>query len=319
MPLDTAAVTTGLDMSLAADRYGRGSDPTPRLEAGPNVGAALRAVREHYRLSLEDVALATYIRRAYLEALEEMRLDQLPSRPFVIGYVRAYAGTLGLDPDRAVARFKMEYPEDGQALRAPVGVSREGDRRLRPMIIGAVLVVSAFITWNIIQHALSKAAPAPAAAGAEVVVSGAKVRAPLTQGPISVGAPLPAPQESTVPAPYVTPGLAPSAADASARPVPAPPAAGSPFQTQGVIYGAPAAQSLITLQAAKSVTLIVRGADGSVYFARQLSSGQAYRAPQTAGLSVEASDPAEVNVFVGGLLKGPMPLAKSVIAKLAQT
>lgn len=317
MPLDTAAVTTGFDTSPAADRYGRSGDPTPRLEAGPNVGAALRAVREHYRLSLEEVALATRVRRAYLAGLEEMRLDQLPSRPFVIGYVRAYAETLGLDPDRAVARFKMECPEDRQALRAPVGVSREGDRRLRPMIIGAVVVVSGFIAWNIVQHALAKAAPAPAAAGTDVAASSAKVRAPRPQGPIAVGAPLPAPQESTVPAPYVTPGLAPSAADVNARPAPPPPAAGSPFQTQGVIYGAPAAQSVITLQTTKSVTLIVRGGDGSVYFARQLAKGQAYRAPQTGGLSVEASDPAGVNVFVGGLLKGPMPAAKTVIAKLA--
>ena len=328
MPLDTAAVTPGLDVSLGGDRYDGGAGPAPTLEAAANVGAALRAVREYYRLSIEDVSLATCIRKIYLSSLEEMRLEALPSRPFVIGYVRAYAGALGLDPDRAVARFKMDVPDDQQSLRAPVGVTPEGDRRLRPMIIGGVLVVTAFLAWNIGQRVMAKSEPA-ANAGTEVAASSAKVKAPVSKGPITVGAPLPPPQESTVPAPYVTPGLAPASADgsptsavpvaqSSAKPAPATPSApiGTPFESRAPIYGAPAAQSVVTLQADKSASLIVRGAGGAVYFARQLAAGEAYRAPQTPGLSVEASDPAVVEVFVGGRLKGPLPSAQIAIAKL---
>ncbi|HEX4183855.1 MAG TPA: helix-turn-helix domain-containing protein, partial [Caulobacteraceae bacterium] len=297
----------------------RGIDPAPTLERAASLGAGLRAVREYYRLTLEDVALGTCVRKLYLQGIEDMRLEGLPSRPFVIGYVRAYADALGLDPDRAVARFKMEFPDDQQQLRAPVGVARETDRRLRPMIIGAVLVVLAFVAWNIARHAVSKGAhPPAAAAGTEVAASSAKVRPASTTGPISVGAPLPAPQESTLPAPYVTPGLAPSTTAAAARPAPPPPAAGTPFQVRGTIYGAPAGQSVITLQANKSASLIVRGGDGTVYFARQLSSGEAYRAPQTGGLAIEVSDPAVFNVFVGGLLKGPLPAAQIALSKLTQ-
>ena len=325
MPLDTAAVAPGLDVPLGGDRFDRETDLAPTLETGPNVGAALRAVRESYRLSIEDVSLATYIRKQYLCGLEEMRLEQLPSRPFVTGYVRAYATALGLDPDRAVARFKVDFPDDQQTLRAPVGVAREGDRRLRPMIIGGVLVVMAFLAWNVAQRAMSKNEPAPTAR-TEVAVSSAKVHAPPAKGPIAVGAPLPAPQESTLPAPYVTPGLAPASADGSAtsvlksavKPPPAAPvvAAGTPFAAHGAIYGVSAAQSVVTLQANKSASLIVRGGDGTVYFARQLAAGEAYRAPQTAGLSVEASDPAAVDVFVGGLLKGPLPAVQTVVSRL---
>jgi cytoskeleton protein RodZ len=317
MPLDTAAVTSGLELSLGVGRYDRGADPAPTLEMASNLGSALRAVREYYRLTLEDVSLATHIRKLYLQGIEDMHLEGLPSRPFVIGYVRAYAGALGLDPDRAVARFKMEFPDDQQPLRAPLGVAREVDRRLRPMIIFGVLVVLAFLAWNIAQHAMSKASR-PTAAGTEVAASSAKVHLTATKGPISVGAPLPAPQESTLPAPYVTPGLAPSAAAVAARPTLAAPPAGTPFQTRAAIYGAPAGQSLITLQANKSVSLIVRGADGTVYFARQLAAGEAYRAAQTAGLSVEVSDPAVVNVFVSGLLKGPLPAPQIVLSKLTE-
>jgi hypothetical protein len=274
-------------------------------------------VREYYKLSLEDVSLATHIRKLYLQGIEEMRLDGLPSRPFVIGYVRAYAEVLGLDPDRAVARFKMEFPDESQPLRAPLGVAREGDRRLRPMIIGGLAVVAAFVAWNVAQHALSKTAP-KTHPNAEVAASSAKVRAPATQGPINLGAPLPPPQESTIPAPYVTPGLPPPTATSDARPTPPPPAPGTPFAARGAVYGAPAGPSVITLQADKSTSLVVRGGDGAVYFARQLAAGEAWRAPQASELSVEVSDPTSVEVFVGGALKGPMPAAKAVIAKLAQ-
>jgi cytoskeletal protein RodZ len=313
MPLDTAAVGAGLDISPGADRFDRGFDLPPMLERAEHVGAALRATREHYRLSVEEVSLATHIRKAYLESIEEMRLEALPARPFAIGYVRAYAEVLGLDPDRATARFKMEYPDESQPLRAPLGVAREADRRLRPMIIGAVVIVLAFVAWNIARHAM-KAGPA-AVASSEVAVSSAKVRTPAPQGPISVGVPLPPPQESTLPPPYVTPGLAP-AADAAAKPVAPPTPVGTPFSARGTVYGAPAGQSQVTLQASKNGLLIVRGADGAVYFARQLTAGEAWRALQTAGLSVEASNPAGVDVFVGGLLKGPLPGPQTPISRL---
>jgi cytoskeleton protein RodZ len=316
MPLDTGAVGAGFGISPGTDRYDRGYDLLPTLERAESVGAALRATREHYRLSLEEVSLATHIRKAYLLGLEDMRLDALPARPFAIGYVRAYAEVLGLDPDRAAARFKMEFPDETQPLRAPVGVSREADRRLRPMIVGGVVIVLAFLAWNIARHAMSRTAPAGAAAG-EVAASGARVHAPAPQGPISVGAPLPAPQESTLPAPYVTPGLAPPSDAAAAPSAPSVPV-GSPFMAHGKIYGAPAAQSQVTLQASKNGLLIVRGADGAVYFARQLAAGEAWRAPQTGGLSVEASDPAGIDVFVGGLLKGPLPGPQTPIARLTE-
>jgi hypothetical protein len=91
---------------------------------------------------------------------------------------------------------------------------------------------------------------------------------------------------------------------------------GTPFAPHGAVYGVPVAQSVVTLQAVKSASLIVRGPDGAVYFARQLAAGEAYRAPQTAGISVEVSDPAKIDVFVGGLRTGQLPSAQIVVAKL---
>jgi len=91
MPLDSGGVTQlyrSGDMD-PADSFAPAEEPS--LHYGPDIGAALKAAREFRGLSLQDVSDATRIRRTYLGALEDMRLDELPSRPFTLGYIKAYA------------------------------------------------------------------------------------------------------------------------------------------------------------------------------------------------------------------------------------
>ena len=91
----------------------------PPVQSGADIGQALKAMRERKKLSLEEVADITRVRRAYLADIEAMRLDKLPSRPFTIGYIRAYAEALGLDGEAAVERFKRRSrPTSPARLRA---------------------------------------------------------------------------------------------------------------------------------------------------------------------------------------------------------
>ncbi len=309
-------------------------DPTriesyvPTLNAGPDIGAALKAAREFRGLSLEQVADTTRIRRSYLAAIEEMRLEDLPSRPFTIGYVRAYAVALGMDGEAAVERFKIDEPAPDGALPEPIGVQQDSDPRLTLVLVAGALIVGAIILWNVAQRTLAERAPPAAHAAAETVTA-----APLAPGgPVALGAPLPAPVESTTPIPYETPGLAEATAaggssdaveaakklavDTAAAEAAPPEVLPATFVAKGTVYGAEAETSIVTFQARKAASLIVRGADGSVYFARQLSPGEAYRAPALKGLSVEVSEPAAFQVFVGGQTKGLMPATQATIAKL---
>jgi transcriptional regulator with XRE-family HTH domain len=322
MPLDTGAVVEGLVSPLTATPA-RDREPAPTLNTPGDLGQILRAVRLHRGLDLEDLARLTRIRVSYLAAIEHRRLDQLPSRPFALGYVRAYAAALGLDGDLAAARFKVEAPDGAEPLRAPMGVRRETDPRLKMLGLAAAVVVAAIVTWNIAQHLLSKSAPSHRGA-AEVAQGAGKPQSASVAGPLSVGAPLPAPAESTTPQPYVTPGLeqalGPSAAEAAAQSAAAAaqaPPVGSPFMRRGAIYGASVQQSAVILQARKGASLVVHGPDGSVYFARQLAAGEAYRAPQIKGLSIDVSDPQKFDVYVGGLLKGPLSGPKTEATDLA--
>lgn len=304
----------------------------PSLHSGADIGQALRALREQKKLSLEDVADITRVRRVYLADIEAMRLDKLPSRPFTIGYIRAYAEALGLDGEAAVERFKADEPDLNEPLRAPVGVYQSGDPRVVAIVAGIVVMLAAIILWNVAQRSMMANAPPSPTASAK---STAEAFAAQKAGPVSLGLPLPAPVESTTPPPYETPGLPttnpdgtinlhpPSAATSGLTPetmTPADLAKLSPvFAPNGKIYGAVAPQpSAVTLQALKPASLIVRGADGSIYFARQFAAGEAYRAPEVAGLTATVSTPASFQVFVGGQSKGVLPAAQVSLGKLAE-
>jgi transcriptional regulator with XRE-family HTH domain len=291
----------------------------PPLDYGPDIGVALRAAREHLGLSIQDVADQTRIRRAYVAAIEDMRLDQLPSRPFTIGFVRAYAELAGFEPGAAIARFKEASPDPNSELRAPIGVQQERDPRLGLIGVAAGVILAAIIAWNFVQRAIN-ADDAPAAApDIEIAATG-------PSGPVSLGAPLPAPMESTTPDLYLTPGLetaAPDGAsplhhtvtpDAVRQAAAATPAV---FAPKGAIFGAAPDESAVTLQARKPASLIVRGSDGSVYFARQMAAGDAYRAPVLKGLNVDVSDPLAFDVFVFGKGQGVLEAPLTPVAKLA--
>ena len=294
----------------------------PVQDQPADIGAALKAAREARGLSLQQVAEVTRIRQSYVEALEAMRLEALPSRPFTIGYVRAYAALLGMDVDAAVARFKADAPDESAELREPVGVRRERDPRLALIFAGGVLVVGAILLWNVAQRAIAKDAPPPQIAPP---AASTQVQAHANNSQVALGAPLPAPVESTTPEPYKTPGLDDAAAkareEAAARAGVVDPAhriqVGAPFKPKGAILGAaPGEGSGVVLQARKAATLVVRGGDGQVHFARALAAGDAYRAPRTPGLVADVSDPMVFEVYYGGALVSRLPSASTALGKL---
>jgi cytoskeletal protein RodZ len=317
-PLDTGSVTHTLRL---VDPLDKRAAPVPR--DFPTVGDYLRAAREHRGRSLPELADSTRIRRAYLAAIEEGNYSALPSRPFAVGYVRAYAEALGVDADAAAERFRGEMPDTSEPLRPPVGVDndRSGQRPLL-MILGA-LVVAAVVGWNIVQRvtAVEGDAAPPALPAAPVVAE-----APAPQGPIALGAPTPPPPEQTTPAPYVTPGLAPTdeaAAAAAAAPKPTdvlgpiPADAPQRFETKSQVYGVDAGGPVVLLQARKPASLIIRGPGGEVYFARQLKAGEAYRAPIGQKLSVDTTDPGSISVYVSGQLRGVLGTPQTPLDRVA--
>jgi cytoskeleton protein RodZ len=322
MPLDTGAVTEFDTSGIANDDAVR---PTARYADAPNanhVGEVLRAIRESRGLSIEAIAETTRVRTGYLAAIEGLDTAALPSRPFAIGYVRAYAQALGLDADAVVSRYKAETPDTDGVLLSPVGVRHNTPRRFGLMAGVAVALGVALLGWNVARHAMTEShAPAPKSAR---VISVAQIK-PQTEAP-QIGAPLPPPPEANTPKTYYVPGMpGPGGAADSVKtvtgvadaPVKVQAAAdiGGPFVAAGPVYGAPAPGGNVILQAKQSTSLVVRGAGGTVYFAKQLSPGEAWRAPALKGLVVEASTPSAVEAYVGGVSRGLLDTPQTALSK----
>jgi len=283
-------------------------DPMSSIIEAPTLGAGLRATRETSGKSMAELSVETRVHVRYLKALEENDFSALPSRVFAIGYVRAYAGALGIDEQMAVERFKRESPDGSVPLQAPVGVAFEDVRRYSPRVIGVVAAIAvAVIGWNVFQRIslMHAAAPSDIASVPESWTLGA---IPGQEGVVRVGAPRPAPPDQTTPALYITPGLeaqltgvdpADPAAVAAAAAASAPPVQAA-FNPRGAIYGASATASQVVLQAKKAGALVVRMADGRVLFARQLAAGEAWRAPAGVAATVDVSDPTAFDVYLNG-------------------
>ena len=253
-------------------------------------------------------------------------LEPLPAGPFAVGYVKAYARALGLEPDAVVARFKKETPVEDTKLGAPFGAQFKRGARFSGLAAAALVVVAGLAGWNLVVRAKSPAARAVVSAPPVAV------HAPAEAGPSVLGAPLPAPPEASTPPPYETPGLAaataakgPDAAAAVTAEIAAeaakarpgePVAAGAQFLPHGAVYGAPRTEAGVVLQAVRPMSLVVRGAGGAVYFARQLAAGEAWRAPNVAGLTVDVDVPTAVEVYVQGHAVGLLSQAQTPLASL---
>lgn len=72
---------------------------------GPDeIGPYLRELREHFKLTPQDVSERLHIRVRYVTAMEEGRYDAMPGKVYARGYIHTYAEFLGLDADQVLAQ-----------------------------------------------------------------------------------------------------------------------------------------------------------------------------------------------------------------------
>lgn len=126
--------------------------PRPDLTAAEaaRVGEELREARLTLGASVEDMAERLRINRRYIHALEEGRVKDLPGAAYAVGFVRSYAGALGLDPDEAVRRFRdvtggaqarsgdLVFPEPVPSRGVPAGAL---------VAVGVVVAIGAYVAW----------------------------------------------------------------------------------------------------------------------------------------------------------------------------
>jgi cytoskeleton protein RodZ len=86
---------------------------------GADFGTMMKRAREARGISLRQIATATKISVAALEALERNDISRLPGGIFGRAFVRSYATEVGLDPEQTVRDFLTQFPHDSVTAGSP--------------------------------------------------------------------------------------------------------------------------------------------------------------------------------------------------------
>ncbi|MFL1463679.1 helix-turn-helix domain-containing protein [Roseococcus sp. DSY-14] len=280
-------------------RFARSQDVSLAVDAA-RLGDELREAREAMGASVEDMSRQLRIRRVYLVALEEGRLKDLPSAAYALGFVRNYAGALGLDATDMVRRFRDAAM--GQAARRtdlvfPEPVPERGFPAGVTTLAGLAILVVAYVAWYNWSGSGSRTVDAvppvparlePAARDGEAMrPQPGPAPAPVAQAP---AAQLPAaPVQAT---PSLPPLPTPTPVPVQVPAPPAPPAAAAP----------PADAARIVLRfRADAWTQVRDPRTGQQLLNRVMRAGESFTVPNREGLLLSTGVAQAMDVLVDGV------------------
>lgn len=162
--------------------------------APATTGSMLAAARTAAGLDLAEIASTTRVPLRHLKALEADNHDGLPALPYAQGFVRAFAGSVGLDPEEMAARFRAETSKQPH-VPSQIAMAALDERRLpRPGLVMASLVALVLVIGLLSAWGAGAFDPEPQA----VVV--AEVEPMVTEPPAAPAADVPADAGAAMPA-----------------------------------------------------------------------------------------------------------------------
>jgi len=105
-----------------------------------SLGETLTHERESRDLSLRQISEITRIPRSTLQHLEDEHFEKLPGRAYVVGYLRAYARALNLDPAPLLQHFHQQTGEV-PTMAPPPPPPQPLWRRHLPWLVGATVAL----------------------------------------------------------------------------------------------------------------------------------------------------------------------------------
>jgi cytoskeleton protein RodZ len=135
-----------------------------------SIGEKLRSAREAQGKTIQEASAATRVKSNYLEALEAERFGELGGNVYAKGFIRSYAGYLGLDPAPLLEEYRQERPETPVFERAPRALSGLGLERSRRTPSSWVVVAIVFVSivlvaslWSMLKPGTTPQSPLGAA------------------------------------------------------------------------------------------------------------------------------------------------------------
>lgn len=287
--------------------------------AGPrSTGDMLQQQREALGLDLTQIAAALKIKPAYLAALEAGRPDQLPGPTYAVGFLRAYAGHLGLDPDEVVKRFKRESAAFTRKpdLSFPMPLGERSIPGGGMLLVAMILAICGYGTWYYLSTAEQSRPPRVAEVPPELLPP------KLDPHPVS-----PRSTEALAEAPVAAPGeKAAGSPDAAGLAIAAPLLGGAasaapqdprsktsqdPTESAALVPSSPqgsaspaGASTRIFIHAAADSWVRIQDAGRSVLIQRVLKAGENYAVPDQPGLAMRTGNAGGLEIRVDG---NPVP------------
>jgi cytoskeleton protein RodZ len=142
--------------------------------------------------------VATRIKSSYLEALEQERFGELGGSVYAKGFLRSYAGYLGIDPAPLLEAYRaQERPEPPLFEHAPKAIGGLKTGRRSPNWLGvAIACVSIILLVSL--WGLLRPAPDPGDAQPAFVTTPSPTTAGAAAGPAPTTTARPAPKDVTV-------------------------------------------------------------------------------------------------------------------------
>jgi cytoskeleton protein RodZ len=264
------------------------------------VGQDLRTARQRKGEDLASVSRYLKIRKDYLNALEEGKLDLLPGRAYAVGFVRSYSHYLGLEADTLVERYKAEIAgfsetEEHDACLAP-DVEKKWPQGT--LVFVALLAIGIAYGGYYIQSPANQILTEREAAIPERLETDVAAQ---SQEEVALSQTASAQTASESLAPTVQ-SIEPVGDEAS------PTALQAVAQTlpQGRAYGTRNVDSRISLRSHDATNLRIIGADGTLFINRTLSPGDTYQAPNLPGMTISSANSGAVELILDGTSLGFM-------------
>jgi len=131
---------------VVADAQDDGQQSAWRAET---IGDLLRATREQYGTTVEQVGATLRIRPAFLQAIEDNHYGRLPGLVYAVGFVRTYADYLGLDGEVIAQRFKNEAAglETKSDLSFPMPLPDRSMPGGGLLLVALIVAACAYAVW----------------------------------------------------------------------------------------------------------------------------------------------------------------------------